>query len=67
MNDHDDNMMCVLYKEDGRSLEELARFFECAVSTVRYRLLSHGVRMRRQGRPRRVLKLALPVREAESC
>lgn len=67
MNDHDDNMMCVLYKEDGRGLEELAGLFECAVSTVRYRLLSHGVKMRRPGRPRRTLRLAIPTREAESC
>ncbi len=67
MNEHDDNLMCVLYKEDGRSLEELARDFGCSPSTVRYRLLSSGVKLRRRGRPRRPLRPVQPGAEAAPC
>ena len=67
MDDHDGNMLAVLYKEDGRGLEDLARAFGCSPSTVRYRLLSSGVAMRGRGRPRRILRQVMPAGEDAPC
>ena len=67
MINNDDKMMRDLYERDGLGLAELASLFGSSISTVRYRLLSHGVKMRRQGRPRRVLELVKPSVEVETC
>jgi len=67
MDRHDDNMLAVLYGEEGRGLEDLARAFGCSPSTVRYRLLSGGVRMRGRGRPRRTLRPVAPGGEDAPC
>ena len=66
MEQHDDNLMTVLYREEKRSLEDLAAAFGCAVSTVRYRLMENGVEMRRRGRPRRALTYD-PPEENQRC
>ena len=64
VSEHDSNMMAVLFREEGRSLEDLARMFGRAVATVRRGLLKRGVEMRSRGRRRREDRDILDVGEA---
>ena len=49
------------YTAHDKSLQEIAKVYDCSVGTVRNLLISKGIRRRRQGKPKKGGDVAVPV------